>query len=168
MATTGEPTYPPTGEPTPGAPMGPEVMPPGAPPTEVPMAPPPKRITSGGIIAIVGGLMVLIGTFLPYFDISEYGGPVWLGIQTSIWGILPLIFAILIIVLILLKKPLISGILGIVSLIFVILPLLIIASILATYGVAGFAMSVFSYGWYLALIGSILAMIGGFVGHKQM
>jgi hypothetical protein len=159
LAGAGEPTTPPVGpmEPTP---IAPEPM-----PME---APPPKSFTSGAIIAIVGGLLILIGIFLPWVDLADYSGPTWSGLQTGIWGILPLIFAILIIVLAAVKKPLGAGILGIISLIFVILPMLIIASIAATYGVAGFAIGLFTYGWYLALIGSILAMIGGFVGHKQM
>ena len=93
---------------------------------------------------------------------------VWSGLQTGIFGLLPLIFGILIIILALVKKPLGSGILGLISLIFVILPMLIIASLAAAYGVTGFAISLFSYGWYLALIGALLAMIGGFVGWKQM
>ena len=163
MAGAGEPTTPPV-EPMEPAPVAPEPMP----MEEAPMAPPSKSITSGGIIAMVGGILIIVAMVLPWVDTSNLlGGQVYSGFETGIFGILTLIFAILIIILALVKKPLGAGILGILSLIFVIIPLIVVEAIFGLLA-AGTGLSLFSYGWYLALIGSILAMIGGFVGHKQM
>jgi len=170
MATSGEPTIPPTPAPIPEEPMAP-----GVPPTEVPMAVPPKRITSGCILAIVGGLLTVIGLFLPWFSVTAetiVGGSMsFPGILFGIWGILVLIFGILMIVLAAVKKPLIAGIFGILGLVFALIPILIIEGMLAPLaGLAGMTGVTWgpTFGWFLTLIGAVLAMIGGFVGHKQM
>jgi hypothetical protein len=151
----------------PDAPMGPEPSPYG--PEQMPIETQPDTITSGGVIAMVGGLMLIISLVLPWIDIPSLlgGSDVYTGFQTPIFGILTLIFAVLIIILALVKRPLGSGILGIISLIIVIFPLLIFGVLFGSVGVE-VGLSLFSYGWYLALVGSILAIIGGIIGHKQM
>src|SRR3972149_1920127 len=70
----------------------PPQSPPGGPPPPMqPMMPmaPERRITSGAIIAIVGGLLGLIGFFLPWYNISGSGGaapPSWGGAALRLFG----------------------------------------------------------------------------------
>ena len=172
--------------PPPSGPMDPGMPPPyapqGMPPPMQPMMPmaPERRITSGAIIAIVGGLLGLIGFFLPWYNISGIGvaAPLsWSGAQFSIFGILPLLFAILAIVGGGVKRPLLAGIVGIIGFIMTMIPFVIIESIVgpsaaaarATCAAAGATCSIgWSFGFFLTLIGMLLAMVGGFVGWRQM
>lgn len=171
MATTGEPTYPPTSTPIPEEPMAP-----GAPPTAVPMAPPPKRITSGGIIAIIGGILMLVAIALDWMSVTTSGGGISLSLGTNafsgpteilIYAIVVLLMGILAIVVVIAKKPVIAGVFGIIGL---------IVMFVAMFRIGWESMSAMGItvsggpgmGVYLGLVGAILAMIGGFVGHKQM
>jgi hypothetical protein len=148
----------------PGAGMGPQPM-----PME---APPPKRHTSGGIIAIIGAILLLIGIFLPWisFNYSSAFTSVslnWPGILT-IWGIIALVMAILVLVMAAVKKPLLAGVFGLIAFILVLVPLLLSVGIAASYGATLGMFEIIGIGWYLSIVGSLIAMIGGFVGHKQM
>lgn len=184
MAVSGQTTEPYGEQPMePGAPMGQEPMPMGPAPMEAP--PPSKRITSGGVVAIVGGIIMLISLALDWMfasmsafgiSISEGAGPFEAGVPTEVllYAVLVLIMGILAIVMVAAKKPIGAGIFGLIGFIVALVAFLRIQQQAAEVlgiggGIPGIEISAGSgFGVYLALIGGILAMIGGFVGHKQM
>lgn len=167
-----QPYQPPPGQPPgygppPGAPPG---VPPGAPPL-APMAPAPKKMTTGAIIALVGGLLMLIGTFLPWATVkSDIEEITVIGLLSGFGGILVLIMGILAIVGAAIKKPILSTIFGVIGLIFSGLAFILISALesLAKTTTGGEVTVEVNYGIYISLIGCVLALIGGIVGHIQM
>jgi len=74
---------------------------------------------------------------------------------------------ILVIVVVAVKKPVIAGVFGIIGLVIFLVAMFRIGfESMSSMGIT--ISSGPGLGVYLGLVGAILAMIGGFVGHKQM
>jgi hypothetical protein len=147
----------------------------------MPMGPPPKRITSGGVIAIIGGLMMIIAIMLDwavisvsFFGVSQSvgGNPFDVGGEIMMYALIMLLMGILAMVVVVAKKPILAGIFGVIGLIMGLIAFLRVseaAGILGGFDFMGVSVSAGAgLGLFLGLIGAILTMIGGFVGHKQM
>jgi hypothetical protein len=137
---------------------GPEIAPEPAP------APAPEPIMEEKkipLIGLIGGLLMLIGLFLPWYS---SGGLSLIGFLALPFSIIVLIFAILLIVFAATKKPFLVGIFGLLGFIIVLVVNLIIGGLITSWGGSGLSVwGVTTYGYYLSLVGGILGMIGGFM-----
>jgi hypothetical protein len=96
-----------------------------------------------------------------------------MGGEYQIYAIVMVLMGILAMVVVVAKKPIAAGIFGIIGLVVGIIAFLRVQAEVGALGdLGGFAgISVSAgagIGLYLGIIGAVLAMIGGFVGHKQM
>lgn len=174
----GQPGY---GGPPPGAPPGaPPGMPPGAPPPGpmAPMAPPPKTMTSGLIIAMIGGLLMIVGVFLPWATTSYTIPLTDQVVEDSIngmnlFGYLVLFMGILVLLMAVLKKPVGAIICSVIGMLLALIPLALIGMLVNLIetaakltGTTDFSASI-GIGIILCFVGSILGLVGGIVGKVQ-
>jgi hypothetical protein len=149
-------------------------MPPGAPPPGpmAPMAPPPKKMTSGLIIALIGGLLMLIGTFLPWATVKGTNilGTTEeisvIGAASGIGGILVLVMGILVIIMAAIKKPILAMVFGIIGLAFSGLAFIGISALDTLLTGSDISVEI-GIGIFISLIGCVLALVGGIVGKVQ-
>ena len=177
----GQPPY----QPPPGQPGGPPPQPgygpaPGAPgpgPMPPPAAPPPKKLTTGLIIAMIGGILMIVGVFLPWATASytpTYGDKVEETVSgLNLFGFLILFMGILVIVLSLLKKPVGTIVCSVIGLLLSLLPLAVIGWLVSaiettaeSVGSTDFGASM-GIGIILCFVGSIIGLVGGIVGKIQ-
>lgn len=114
------------------------------------------------ILGLVGGILALVGTLLPWVTLKE------LGIDKTFNGLyawpgwLALIFGLLCMVLMLPRKKgtyLAGGIMGLLAFIFAMLFMMILSS----FG----ADALIGYGVYITMVGGILGLVGGIMGWME-
>jgi hypothetical protein len=137
-----------------------------------PVAAPPKKMTMGLILALIGGLLMLVGTFLPWATVKgtnilgQTEEITVIGAVSGIGGILVLIMGILVIIMAAIKKPIGAAIFGIIGLIFSGLAFIGISALDTL--LSGTEISVdIGFGIFISLIGCVLALVGGILGKVQ-
>lgn len=125
----------------------------------------------GRPLGMVGGILALVGTVLPWVTISDSFNSVSAsGLQVFFFGVPALIFAILGLVFVAIpRKSLTIGclVMGILVMVFAILAITmtsVVAGFAATTGVVTVSIE---YGMYLTLVGSILLIVGGALAYVQ-
>ncbi len=118
----------------------------------------------GRILGIVGGILALVGTFLPWVTLSsEIDSITASGILLFIVGIPVLIFGIIGLILVALPKrgtAIGAFVMGILALIFVMLAFVLVSWLESL--VSGTSIEItYEYGMWVSLIGAILLMVGG-------
>lgn len=125
------------------------------------------KIGMGAIIGLVGGLLVIVGTFLPWANVT--GGGVSedvTGAMVPIFGLLVILFGVLGLVFAVIPRPvfgILAMVFGILALVFLLIAYLGISLV---SGISGGSVSL-SYGLYLALIGAILLIVGGPLAYRD-
>jgi hypothetical protein len=126
----------------------------------------------GRPLGIVGGILALVGTVLPWVTISDAAGSITAsGLEVFIFGIPAMILGVLGLVFLAIEKKgfAIAGlVMGILVLIFAILAVTmtsVIAGFAAYTGVVTVGMG---YGMYLTLVGAILLIVGGALSYVQI
>lgn len=118
----------------------------------------------GRIVGIIGGILALVGTFLPWATIESSVESISAsGILLFIVGVPVLLFAIIGLILVALPKrgtAIGAFVMGILALIFVLLAFVLVGVLEGL--VSGTDISItYDYGMWISLVGSILLMIGG-------
>lgn len=121
-------------------------------------------IKTGSVLGIVGGLLAVVGVFLPWMTATETitnTSSSASGISVPLFGILVLLFSALGLVLALVGKRgtcIGAMIMGILAFVFALIVATIWSAIISTFGV-GDILSI-GYGLYITLAGSIILVIG--------
>ena len=126
------------------------------------------------ILGLVGGLLMLVSLFLPWANITLLGIPVGINGLYTVFGILMLIFGIIGMVMLFMKKSgmaLVAGIMGILAILFWLLAYLGISALvsvsqmgcaLTPTACSGFSVGT-GIGLFVAPLGAILLTVGGFM-----
>jgi hypothetical protein len=118
----------------------------------------------GRILGIVGAILALVGTFLPWATISsDFESITASGIAIFFIGIPVLLFAIIGLILVAMPKrgTAIGGfVMGILCLIFMMLAFVVVSILEGLVTGTNIEIS-YDYGLWVSLVGSILLMIGG-------
>jgi uncharacterized membrane protein YjgN (DUF898 family) len=142
------------------------------------MAPPPKQLTSGLIIAMLGGILMIVGIFLPWATSSYTDPNTGAKFESSIngmnlFGYLVLFMGILVILMAVLKKPVGAIITSVIGMLLSLIPLALIGWLVNVaetaadlIGSTDFSASM-GIGIILCFVGSILGLVGGIVGKVQ-
>lgn len=120
------------------------------------------KIGMGAILGAIGGIIALIGTFLPWGTVTLLGIPIgipgWAGV-----GFLTVIFAILGLVLVLIPKKItaiLALVFGVLALVFALLQYLGVSAVVALAQLGGGTGSM-GVGGYISMLGCILLIVGG-------
>lgn len=119
---------------------------------------------TGNILGLVGGLVAVVGVFLPWMTATETitnTSTSASGISVPLFGILVLLFSALGLVLVLVGKRgacIGAMIMGILAFVFGLIVATVWSAIISTFG-AGDILSI-GYGLYMSLAGSIILVIG--------
>ncbi len=129
------------------------------------------KLNNGQKIGLLGSILAVVGIFLPWASILGFS---ILGIQVGIFAYLALLFGILALIGSILsgkKGAIILLVFGIIGLVWMLLFLGIFTSMLAAYGgskAVSMGLSVLGIGYWLTLVGFIIAMIGGIMDLKEL
>ncbi len=120
----------------------------------------------GRILGIVGAILALVGTFLPWADISsDIDSISATGIMIFFIGIPVLIFAIIGLILVAIPKrgTAIGGlVMGILAFIFMLLAFVVVSILEGLVSGTGIEVK-YEYGLWVTLVGSLLLIVGGAV-----
>ncbi len=130
------------------------------------------KIGPGWILGVVGGILALVGSFLPWISVSDGTTTLTLiGAIIPIFGWLFLIFAILGLILVAIPNKItaiLGMVFGILALIMGIVTVALTSLIANIVGGTGTGVTVsIGYGAYVALVGAVLLMIGGPIAYSQ-
>jgi uncharacterized membrane protein YjgN (DUF898 family) len=143
-----------------------------------PMAPPPKKLTTGLIIAMIGGILMIVGVFLPWAS-STYTDPnTGSKFESTIngmnlFGYLVLFMGILVLLMAVLKKPVGAIICSVIGMLLSLIPLALIGWLVNVAETAADLVGSTDFeanmgiGIILCFVGSILGLVGGIVGKVQ-
>lgn len=126
----------------------------------------------GRPIGIVGGILAMVGTLLPWVTISDsYSSITASGLGVFIFGVPAMILAILGLVFVAIPKKgfaIASLIMGILVMIFVVLAITMTSVIAGFATYTGLVTVSMDYGMYVTLVGAILLIVGGALAYVQI
>ncbi len=163
-----EPVAAPAYEPAPAPPPEPAPI-----PAPEPMAPPAEPEKKIPFVALIGGILMIVGIFLPWAS-SAYTHPTT-GVEytdsftgMNLFGYIIMLMGILVVVGAVIKKPKMAGVFGVIGLVLALIPLALIGIITNIAETSAQLVGALDYsagmgiGIILCFIGALIATIGGF------
>ncbi len=132
------------------------------------------KIRPGWILGILGGVITIMGTVLPWATVS--GGSLttpltFSGITVGFGGILVLLFGLLGLICVAIPKKvtaILGIVMGIIALLWAVLTLIGLAAIAAVAAGSGTGVAVTTeYGAYLALVGTLVLIVGSAIAYTE-